>query len=75
MAYIDRDDSDKIIGVYARKQYPDQELISDDDPEVVVYLNPLPPPNPYNELLDALDEFVTDSTRIRLDILLTKKIG
>ncbi|MGI8397810.1 hypothetical protein ACRYWZ_15665 [Agrobacterium deltaense] len=47
MVFVQRNPSGKIIGVYECKQdgYA-EELLADDDPEVIAFLNPEPEPEP-----------------------------
>ncbi len=35
MPYIRRDKNKAIVGIYARKQYPDQEFLPNDSPELI----------------------------------------
>lgn len=47
MPYIERDEGGKIKGLYANSQpgYA-EEWLEDNDPEVIAFLNPTPPPDP-----------------------------
>jgi hypothetical protein len=52
-----------------------QEEVSDTDPRVEALMNPPEMPDPYEELLDALDEVAANlqaGERVKLDALLAK---
>lgn len=54
MRYVNRDENGKINGSFARQQYPGQERLADDDPELVVFTNP---PPPFDEETEGKPEF------------------
>lgn len=52
---------------------PIQERLVEDHPEVIAFFSKSEPQDPYDGLLEALDEFVTNGTRSKLDELLAAK--
>ena len=42
MPYVDRDKDNKITGIFIPKQYPNQEYLSDDNPEIIAFRSPKP---------------------------------
>lgn len=60
IVYVERDETGKIIGIYANFQEGfAEEALPEDDPEVVAFLNPPPPPYTL-QMSDFFSRFTDD---------------
>lgn len=71
IVYVERDESGKIIGVYANFQEGfAEEALPEDDPEVVAFLNPPPPPYTL-QMSDFFSRFTNDDEYDAFDAALS----
>lgn len=76
MPYIERENGN-VVGLLRWPRTEGQESLPENHPDVMAFMNRPEPLDPYQELLDALDEVAAKlppEERTKLDTLLAKRL-
>ena len=76
LEYYVKREAGEVVELSRWPETEDQERLPENHPDVAAFINRPSPPDPYDELLDALDEVaasLTPAKRAKLDALLARR--